>query len=294
MSLIMPLITLGAALFVKSKFQIKKGKVNWLPMTEAEMGSVPMAILAGKIETGEKLPAPTNGLMWKPIRMLIATSVFSSPIEVEINVLADGLQIGERPDAMGQFPGYLTARQISHPVPAPEIQSVAPFQWVGTNNFGSSYLTPQELMQMPKLSGSGNFASMGSSYLTTQELASQPKLSSIAGLAGPHHHRHHRGGRGWGGGGGYWGPDVVMYQPPYVIEETPGLTAEEIALLKAKAEEERKKKLGLTGFGDVSQADALKDAINAMIPVAKANGLVVAKLDLHEIKKGDIVVLSGG
>jgi hypothetical protein len=273
----MPAITFGVAAYVKKKTDKTNGKVRWLNMTEAEMTAFPLGLLATKIESGNSLPAPRAGYQWKHIRMMTATSIFSTPSESDFYALEKqqkGAQMSM--DALGTF---LTQRQAYAPhVPPPEVEAVAPFQWVGEMGIGSSYLTTQEAQGSPEMADASGISGGGLGeflYATVLRGRSAPsgfkwiitpgrfygrivpvsfRLADFDDLGrrgggGRHGHRHggHGHRRHWRGGFGpiYYG-DPFYYDPYYAVYEPPVILTEENTVildegLKKQLEEEKKK-----------------------------------------------------
>lgn len=83
-SWLVPALTIGASMYVKSK---QSAKVRWYMGTEDEAKGSAVALLLAKLGSGLTLPAPTAGFHWKPIKMTLATSLFSSSSDIEVNVL---------------------------------------------------------------------------------------------------------------------------------------------------------------------------------------------------------------
>jgi hypothetical protein len=140
-TLIMPAIVGGLMLYGKSK---ASAAFNWIMSDEASVKSMPVALLLTQISSGDVLPAPPAGFTWNPIEVNFASSPFSSPQTLVINVQVP-------------IPGYVS------PTAAPATTPAAPSAPPVTG--ASGFLTSQSLVSTAKrMRGSMN------GFLTTQEI----------------------------------------------------------------------------------------------------------------------------
>jgi len=233
-SWLLPALTVGVAIYVKGRTAKPKDEktLQWLALTEAEMMAYPLAILASKIESGPELPTPRPGYHWKLVRMMIATSIFSTPTEAQFYILQNGLQIGQK--SVGQLPGFFTGEDIAqvlvHPQAAPETVALAPWEWQGVQGVAPTSMT------------------LGSTYITTQELAQQPRLDDL----------------------GFFLTTQELGASPYLAD------------LAADPETAR------------GALEALRKAIEEMMPLARQHGLVIRRVEPGNVMAGDIIVLKAG
>lgn len=145
---LMPGLTLGVALYVRSKR--KAGKVRWIEKTEEELKKLPAGLIMAKLlDYGDELPQPPEGFKWREITMLISTTPISAPEELVVHVLDPIFQNGE---------GLLPVHSLEEP---------------GIGSLGSTYLTTQQEEASPHLGY----------FLTEQYLQTAPHLGGISGLA---------------------------------------------------------------------------------------------------------------
>lgn len=109
-SWLMPAVIGGLMLYAKNK---ASAAFRWIMSDEASILSMPVALLLTKVETGEALPAAPAGFRWKPIQVNFASNPFSTPQQLEVNVLEQWLNGSTIPGAAAQPPavnGFLTAQ----------------------------------------------------------------------------------------------------------------------------------------------------------------------------------------
>ena len=119
----MPAITLGIILYFKYKKEV--GKFRWVFKTEQELSEIPIGYIMAKVlEHGDVLPPPKAGFMWKPLKIMIATSPFAAPSKIIIHVL--------QPTAGGDLRGFLTMEQIKK---APDSRGMGAFGTIRNGKF---------------------------------------------------------------------------------------------------------------------------------------------------------------
>jgi hypothetical protein len=105
-----PAIIGGVMLYAKSK---TSAAYRWYHGTEDSAKSMPIALFLTKVSTGDTLPAPPAGNVWKPMELNFASSPFATPDTLVVNVLqsvtsgAPGLQINP-----ATVNGFLTTQEL--------------------------------------------------------------------------------------------------------------------------------------------------------------------------------------
>jgi hypothetical protein len=142
MNLLFPAILVGTSLWARKKRTA--GSVRWIRKTEEQVKRLPVGLaLERHMEHGDALPQAPAGFRWKGIKMLVATSIFTAPEDMEVYVL--------EPMFNGGLNAFLTKQLVQRPT-----------------GLGSSYLTTQDVQVNPHLGY----------FLTTQGLRTAPVLGA--------------------------------------------------------------------------------------------------------------------
>lgn len=104
---IMPVVIGGLMMYAKSK---ASAAFRWILSDEASVKSMPVALLLTKVTTGEALPAAPQGFRWKAIEVNFASSPFSTPQTLSINVLEQWLNGAAKPEGVS---GFLTSQAVA-------------------------------------------------------------------------------------------------------------------------------------------------------------------------------------
>jgi hypothetical protein len=142
-SLIMPAVVGGLMLWGKSK---ASAAFNWIMSDEASVKSMPVALLLTQVSSGDTLPPPPAGYTWNPIEVNFASSPFSAPQTLVINVQVP-------------IPGYVAPAAAPAAAPA-----TAPASAPATTG-ASGFLTSQSLVATARRGNQGM-----DGFLTTQAI----------------------------------------------------------------------------------------------------------------------------
>lgn len=110
-----PAIVGGLMLYAKSK---ASAAFRWILSDEASVKSMPVALLLTKISSGEVLPAAPQGFRWKAVELNFASSPFSSPQTLVIDVLdpfmgaANGAAPAAQTPGVTGASGFLTSQSL--------------------------------------------------------------------------------------------------------------------------------------------------------------------------------------
>ena len=245
-----PALIGGVMLYAKSK---ASAAYRWYMGSEDTANQMPIALLLSKTNTGDVLPAPPAGYTWKPVTFIFASSPFTPPDQLVINVMqpvTTGTQAVSTPAAgvpaalAPQVSGFLTTQDMK--------KGVAGFlnkEDVAGRGTGS-FLTRQEMAQRGALHGFLNaedVAGRGLGYfLNTEELAQAPHLGLVLSR------------------------DEYLYAPA---------TAPDFGSLAACCDR------GMKGLGD-----ALDVAVKALKDTLKATGRKVVPIPVDHATVNDFVV----
>jgi hypothetical protein len=87
---VMPGLMFGISTYLKSMGT--RGKFRWITKPELEVRSQSILVNVTTAQSGDALPAPPDGYMWKPIQLTFQSGPLASPAVVEIHVLQEAPQ----------------------------------------------------------------------------------------------------------------------------------------------------------------------------------------------------------